>query len=64
MTKNLDRTVLITGATGSVGEILVASFAGEGYRVSFLYHRSESRAHAMAEKFGATSIPRRSIPAD
>ena len=56
MTKNLDRTVLITGATGSVGESLVAVFAGKGYRVSFLYHRSKSRAHAMAEKFGATPI--------
>ena len=56
MTKNLDKVVLITGATGSVGESLVAVFAGKGYRVSFLYHRSESRAHAMAEKFGATPI--------
>ena len=56
MTKNLDRAVLITGATGSVGESLVAVFAGKGYRVSFLYHRSKSRAHAMAEKFGATPI--------
>ena len=54
--KNLDRAVLITGATGSVGESLVAGFTEEGYRVSFLYHRSESRAHDMAEKFGATPI--------
>ena len=56
MTKNLDKVVLITGATGSVGESLVAGFAGEGYRISFLYHRSESRARAMAETFGATPI--------
>ena len=56
MTKNLDKAVLITGATGSVGESLLASFAGTGYRVSFLYHRSESRAEAMAEKFGAEPI--------
>ena len=56
MIKNSDRVVLITGATGSVGEGLVAAFTGKGYRVSFLYHRSESRAHALAEKFGATPI--------
>ena len=56
MTKNLDRAVLITGGTGSVGENLVEVFAGKGYRVSFLYHRSESQAHTLAEKFGATPI--------
>ena len=56
MTKNLDRSVLITGATGSVGERLVEVFTGKGYRVSFLYHRSETLAHAMAEQFGATPI--------
>lgn len=54
--KNLDRVVLITGGTGSVGESLVETFTGAGYRVSFLYHRSESRAREMAEKFGATPI--------
>ena len=56
MTKGRNRAVLITGATGSVGESLVAGFAGEGYRVSFLYHQAESLAYAMAEKFGATPI--------
>ena len=56
MTKNQDRVVLITGATGSVGESLVAGFAREGYRVSFLYHQSESQAHLMAETFGVTPI--------
>ena len=56
MTKNLDKAVLITGATGSVGESLLAGFAGKGYRISFLYHRSKSRARALAEKFGATPI--------
>ena len=56
MTKKLGKIVLITGATGSVGESLLASFAGKGYRVSFLYHRSESRAGTMAEKFGVDPI--------
>ena len=56
MTGNLERTVFITGGTGSVGESLVEGFTEKGYRVSFLYHRSESRAHAMAKKFGATPI--------
>ena len=56
MTKNLDKAVLITGATGSVGESLLAGFAGKGYRLSFLYHRSKSRARALAERFGATPI--------
>ena len=48
--------MFITGGTGSVGESLVEGFTEKGYRVSFLYHRSESRAHAMAKKFGATPI--------
>ena len=56
MTKKLDKAVLITGATGSVGESLLAGFAGKGYRLSFLYHRSKSRARALAERFGATPI--------
>lgn len=56
MTKNVDRAVLVTGATGSVGESLVAVFAQEGYRVSFLYHRSETRANALAQTYGATAI--------
>ena len=56
MTENLDRAVLVTGGTGSVGESIVAGFAGAGYRVSFLYHQSESRAHEIAEAFGATPI--------
>ena len=56
MTKNVDKSVLITGATGSVRESLLEGFAGEGYRISFLYHRSTSRARALAGKFGATPI--------
>ena len=56
MTEEREKVVLITGATGSVGESLVAGFTGEGYRVSFLYYRSESRAHTLAETFGATPI--------
>ena len=56
MTNNADRSVLITGGTGSVGERLVAGFAGEGYRVSFIYHRSTTRARALAERLDATAI--------
>ena len=56
MTKDSQKTVLITGGTGSVGECLVAAFAGEGYRVFFVYCRSEARAEAIAKKFGATPI--------
>ena len=56
MTNSPERTALITGGTGSVGESLVAGFTEMGYRVSFLYHRSESRARVMATRFGATPI--------
>ncbi len=56
MTEGHVRTVLITGATGSVGQSLVASFAGRGYRVLFLYHRSEGIARALKDKFGATPM--------
>ena len=48
--------MLITGATGSVGESLVAGFSTNGYRVFFLYNRSELRARALAREFHATPI--------
>ena len=56
MTEGNARTVLITGGTGSVGQSLVAAFAGGGYRVLFLYYRSEGIARALTDKFGATPI--------
>ena len=56
MTENLRKKVLITGATGSVGGSLVEGFAREGYRISFLYHRSKSLASELADKFRATPI--------
>ena len=56
MIHNVDKAVLITGGTGDVGESLVESFARAGYRTSFLYYRSESRARVLADTFGATPI--------
>ena len=56
MTENLNKSVLITGGTGSVGESLLAAFTEKGYGVSFIYFRSSSRAQALAERFGATPI--------
>ena len=56
MRQDVDTCVLVTGATGSVGERLVEVFAEEGHRVSFVYHRAEARARALAEKYGATAI--------
>lgn len=50
------RTVLITGGTGSVGESLVAAFAGADYQVVFLYHEAETRARVLAETHGVTGI--------
>ena len=39
-----------------MGESLVAGFAAEGYRVSFLFCSSTARAHALAKRCGATPI--------
>ena len=51
--ENLNKVVLITGATGSVGENLVAGFSKKSYQVIFHYNQSKSRANALAEEFGA-----------
>ena len=56
MTERDQRTVLITGGTGSVGESLIAGFAREGYQIYFIYHQSERRAQAIAEEFDVTPI--------
>ena len=64
MTEEREKVVLITGATGSVGESLVAGFTGEGYRVFFLYYRSEIQgAHAGGNIWGHTDTSR-SVSAD
>lgn len=56
MVQEATRTVLITGGTGSVGEDLVAGFARLGYRVTFLYNASASKASAISLKTGASGV--------
>lgn len=50
------RSVLITGGTGSVGASLVTGFVRAGYRVSFLFNQSQSRAAELSEQLGASAI--------
>lgn len=50
------RSVLVTGGTGSVGASLVTGFVRAGYRVSFVFNQSQSRATELAEQLGASAI--------
>ena len=57
MTEDREKVVLITGRDGKRwGEPRCGLHRRGGTRVSFLYHRAESRAHTLAETFGATPI--------
>ena len=56
MKTSTSRSVLVTGGTGSVGESLVTGFVTAGYRVSFVFGRSESRAAELSQQLGASAI--------
>ena len=56
MATDATKTALVTGGTGSVGESLVMALAQEGYKTTFLYHRSVSRARRLAQATGANAL--------
>jgi len=50
----MNKTVLITGASGGIGRAMVRSFARDGYQVAVHYHTNRQRAEkAMTEAAGA-----------
>ncbi|MGZ5208498.1 MAG: SDR family oxidoreductase [Sulfuricurvum sp.] len=46
------KTVLVTGATGAIGEATVRLFAANGYFVYIHYHSNKAKADALAEELG------------
>ena len=49
-------TMLITGGSRGIGAETVRRFAREGYRVAFVYHKSEEAAAALVRETGAYAI--------
>ncbi len=48
--------VLISGGSRGIGRALVETFTRNGYRVAFIYNRSENDAMELSEKTGAIAI--------
>lgn len=44
-----NQTVLVTGASGSIGQAIVRAFAGAGARVAIHYHRGQAAAEALLQ---------------
>lgn len=55
------RNVLITGASGGIGQALARAFAKAGYGVALHYHRGEAAAERLARElntsFGIAAVP-------
>jgi 3-oxoacyl-[acyl-carrier protein] reductase len=50
------KTVLVSGGTRGIGRAIVTAFAENGYRVFFLYNKSDVFARELEEKLGAVGI--------
>ncbi len=46
------KTVLVTGATGAIGEATVRMFSSNGYFVYIHYHSNKAKADALVEELG------------
>jgi len=51
-----NKTVLLTGATGSIGQAVARELAANGARVLLHYHRNAARADALAAEIGQGAI--------
>ncbi len=51
------RRALVLGGTGAVGSAVLRELAEAGIPAAFTYHRSEPRAHALAEELSARAFP-------
>ncbi len=49
----MNRTALITGGTGGIGQALCREFSAEGYRVIFNYAHSDEKARELSRETGA-----------
>ncbi|WP_433170057.1 SDR family NAD(P)-dependent oxidoreductase [Actinoallomurus sp. CA-150999] len=47
-----DKTVLVTGATGGIGEAIARAYAAEGARVAVTYHLQAGEADRLADELG------------
>ena len=50
------KKVLITGATGSIGEAIVREYAKNGYFVYIHYHSNQSKAQSLLDEIGEGEI--------
>ncbi|MFW9994062.1 MAG: SDR family NAD(P)-dependent oxidoreductase [Candidatus Odinarchaeota archaeon] len=50
------KTVLVTGATGGIGEVTARLFIEEGARVIFHYNKNEKNARDLSKRFGNASL--------
>lgn len=50
-----ERTVLITGGTGTVGQVLIKAFFHAGYAVHFQYQKNKVRADQLSAEYGAVA---------
>lgn len=57
----MNRTVLVTGAAGGIGEAICRAFAKEGFNVAVHYSASEEKAKALCaeleKEYGITAVP-------
>ena len=52
-------TVLVTGASGNLGQGIAERLAAAGAAIIVHYHKDETAARALAERLGADRQPRR-----
>lgn len=54
--QNNMKCVLITGGSRGIGAACVKKFSRSGYRVAFIYNRSDCEADALSAEYGALAI--------
>lgn len=60
----MNRTALITGASGGIGSAIAIKFAQAGYNVAICYNQNSANAHAIDQKIKAMGTKSITIQAD